>query len=97
MTVIPFPTRTARRYRGRVVTGVMASEGEQDEYVHSVAARLVAGEESALEEIYDRWSALVHTYALRALGDQHDAEEATQQVFISAWRSRSPSSPHDRR
>lgn len=93
MTVIPFPTRTARRYRGRVVTGVMASEGEQDEYVHSVAARLVAGEESALEEIYDRWSALVHTYALRALGDQHDAEEATQQVFISAWRSRHTLTP----
>lgn len=93
MTVIPFPTRTTRRYRGRVVTGVMASEGEQDEYVHSVAARLVAGEESALEEIYDRWSALVHTYALRALGDQHDAEEATQQVFISAWRSRHTLTP----
>jgi RNA polymerase sigma-70 factor (ECF subfamily) len=93
MTVIPFPTRTARRYRGRVVTGVMASEGEQDEYVHSVAARLVAGEESALEEIYDRWSALLHTYALRALGDQHDAEEATQQVFISAWRSRHTLTP----
>jgi len=93
MTVIPFPTRTARRYRGRVVTGVMAFEGEQDEYVHSVAARLVAGEESALEEIYDRWSALVHTYALRALGDPHDAEEATQQTFISAWRSRHTLTP----
>jgi RNA polymerase sigma-70 factor (ECF subfamily) len=75
-----------------VVTGV-AFEGEQDEYVRSVAARLVAGEDSALEEIYDRWSALVHTYALRALGDPHDAEEATQQVFISAWRSRHTLTP----
>ena len=93
MTVIAFPTRPGRRYGGRVVTGVMAFEGEQDEYVHSVAARLVAGEEAALEEIYDRWSALVHTYALRALGDPHDAEEATQQVFISAWRSRHTLTP----
>ncbi|CUR61244.1 RNA polymerase sigma factor [metagenome] len=93
MTVIAFPTRTGRRYGGRVVTGVMAFEGEQDEYVHSVAARLVAGDETALEEIYDRWSALVHTYALRALGDPHDAEEATQQVFISAWRSRHTLTP----
>ncbi|WP_374454792.1 RNA polymerase sigma factor [Nocardioides sp.] len=92
MTVVPFPTRTGRRYGDRVVTGV-AFEGEQDEYVRSVAARLVAGEESALEEIYDRWSALVHTYALRALGDPHDAEEATQQVFISAWRSRHTLTP----
>jgi RNA polymerase sigma-70 factor (ECF subfamily) len=93
MTVIAFPTRTTRRYRGRVVTGVMAFEGDQDEYVHSVAARLVAGDETALEEIYDRWSALVHTYALRALGNPHDAEEATQQVFISAWRSRHTLTP----
>ncbi len=71
----------------------MAFEDEQDEYVRSVAARLVAGEERALEEIYDRWSALVHTYALRALGDPHDAEEATQQAFISAWRSRHTLTP----
>lgn len=93
MTVIPFPTRSARRYGDGVVSGVMAFEGEQDEYVRSVAARLVAGEERALEEIYDRWSALVHTFALRALADPHDAEEATQQVFISAWRSRHTLTP----
>jgi RNA polymerase sigma-70 factor (ECF subfamily) len=93
MTVISFPARTARRYRDGVVTGVMAFEDEQDDDVRSVAARLVAGEERALEEIYDRWSALVHTYALRALGDPHDAEEATQQVFISAWRSRHTLTP----
>lgn len=93
MTVIAFPTRTGRRYGGRVVTGVMAFEDEQDDYVRSVSARLVAGEERALEEIYDRWSALVHTYALRALNDPHDAEEATQQAFISAWRSRHTLTP----
>jgi RNA polymerase sigma factor (sigma-70 family) len=93
MTVIAFPAPQGRRYGGGVVTGVMAFEGEQDEYVHSVATRLVAGEETALEEIYDRWSALVHTYALRALADVHDAEEVTQQVFISAWRSRHTLTP----
>ena len=45
----------------------MAFEDEQDAGVQALAARLVAGDEIALEEVYDRWSALVHTYALRAL------------------------------
>jgi len=75
-----------------VVTGVREYE-EQDDVVRSLAARLVRGDESALEVVYDRWSALVHTYALRALGDAHDAEDVTQQVFVSAWRSRHTLTP----
>ena len=69
MTIIPFPARAARRYGGPVVTEAMAFEDEQDAGVQALAARLVAGDETALEEVYDRWSALVHTYALRALRD----------------------------
>lgn len=75
-----------------MVTGVREFE-EQDDVVRSLAARLVEGDESALEVIYDRWSALVHTYALRALGDAHDAEDVTQQVFVAAWRSRHTLTP----
>ena len=69
MTIIPFSARAARRYGGPVVTEAMAFEDEQDAGVQALAARLVAGDEAALEEVYDRWSALVHTYALRALRD----------------------------
>jgi len=93
MTIIPFPAREPRRYGGPVVTEAMAFEDEQDDAVRSLAARLVAGEEAALEEVYDRWSALVHTYALRALRDSHDAEDVTQQVFVAAWRSRHTLTP----
>jgi DNA-directed RNA polymerase specialized sigma24 family protein len=93
MTIIPFPARSARRYGDPVVTQAMSLEDEQDDAVRALAARLVSGEEGALEEIYDRWSALVHTYALRALHDQHDAEDVTQQVFVSAWRSRHTLTP----
>ncbi|MBD3924817.1 RNA polymerase sigma factor [Nocardioides cavernae] len=71
----------------------MAFEDEQDAGVHALATRLVAGDETALEEVYDRWSALVHTYALRALRDSHDAEDVTQQVFVAAWRSRHTLTP----
>jgi RNA polymerase sigma-70 factor (ECF subfamily) len=68
-------------------------EDEQDDGVLSVATRLVEGDETALEEIYDRWSALVHTYALRVLHDAHDAEDVAQQVFVAAWRSRHTLTP----
>jgi RNA polymerase sigma-70 factor (ECF subfamily) len=71
----------------------MAFEDEQDESVHVLASRLVDGDETALEEVYDRWSSLIHTYALRALRDSHDAEDVTQQVFVAAWRSRHTLTP----
>jgi RNA polymerase sigma-70 factor (ECF subfamily) len=93
MTIIPFPARGTPRYGDPVTTGATAFEHEQDESVQSLASRLVAGDETALEEVYDRWSALVHTYALRVLRDPHDAEEVTQQVFVAAWRSRHTLTP----
>lgn len=93
MSTLAFPIPTPHRYGGAVLTGMREFEDERDEHVQSVATRLVAGDETALEEIYDRWSALVHTYALRALQDAHDADDVTQQVFVSAWRSRHTLTP----
>lgn len=86
------PDRRPARYVDRVVSGVTHVEEDADD-VRGLAARLVDGDETAVEAIFDRWSALVHTYALRALGDAHDAEEVTQQVFIAAWRSRHTLTP----
>jgi RNA polymerase sigma-70 factor (ECF subfamily) len=53
-----------------------------------VGARFSAGDEQAFALAYERWAGLVHGLACRALGQGQEAEDVTQQVFISAWQGR---------
>nr|WP_241681355.1 sigma-70 family RNA polymerase sigma factor [Pseudactinotalea terrae] len=53
-----------------------------------LAASFREGDPGAVREAYDRWSPLVHTLALRALGEHTEAEDLTQHVFVEAWRTR---------
>jgi RNA polymerase sigma factor (sigma-70 family) len=57
--------------------------GEQE-----LAERFLAGDERALAWLYERTAGLVLGLASRALGPGADAEDVTQQVFISAWNGR---------
>jgi RNA polymerase sigma-70 factor, ECF subfamily len=50
--------------------------------------RFAAGDERALAWAYERLAGLVHGLACRVLGPGADAEDVTQQVFISAWNTR---------
>lgn len=54
----------------------------------AVARAFAAGEESALEDLYRDLSPLIYSMAMRALGSEPDAEDVTQQTFVSAWRGR---------
>jgi RNA polymerase sigma-70 factor, ECF subfamily len=62
----------------------MIDDRTQDE---AYLRRLQAREESALEQLYDRYGALAFTVAWRILGDRHQAEDVVQDVFLSIWRN----------
>jgi RNA polymerase sigma-70 factor, ECF subfamily len=46
-----------------------------------------SGKESAMAQLYDRYSAIVYSVALRVLGDTGAAEDVLQEVFIQLWRN----------
>jgi len=47
---------------------------------------LSEGEVEALERLYDRYSSLVFSIAVRVLTDRQLAEDVTQEVFLRLWR-----------
>ena len=53
--------------------------------------RLKAGDQDALEAIFNLYSVKLYNVALRILGDAADTEEVIQDVFWTAWFHRSTS------
>lgn len=52
----------------------------------ALIARIRAGDESAMGELYDRYSGVVYGVALRVLADTTAAEDVLQEVFLQLWR-----------
>ena len=49
--------------------------------------RVRRGDEQAMAELYDRFSAVVYSAALRVLTDPSAAEDVLQDVFVQLWRN----------
>ena len=52
----------------------------------TIEQRFVAGDESALKDIFDEHASLVVNICRRTVGG--DAEDVAQQVFVAAWKGR---------
>jgi RNA polymerase sigma factor (sigma-70 family) len=49
--------------------------------------RVAGGEETALAELYDRFSRVTYGLAVRVLRDRALAEDAVQDAFLTVWRT----------
>lgn len=58
-----------------------------------LATAFATGGETTFSAVYSRWSPLVYSTARRVLVDPHEASDVTQEVFVSAWRSRTGFDP----
>jgi RNA polymerase sigma factor (sigma-70 family) len=72
----------------RAVDPVPALGGAAEPDDQEVGRRFAAGDEQALAWAYERWAGQVHGMAVRAFGPGPDAEDVTQQTFVSAWTGR---------
>ncbi len=60
---------------------------DEEEAPSTLSLRFAAGDPTALEAMYAEHGALVHSFCRRSL-DPARAADATQDVFLAAWRSR---------
>ena len=70
--------------RDTVAVTPTATAPEDDAFL---LTRVHAGEESAMALLYDRYSRLVYSVALRVLRDVPSAEDVMQEVLMQVWRT----------
>jgi RNA polymerase sigma-70 factor (ECF subfamily) len=51
-----------------------------------LAARLAAGDDHALADVFDRLAPVVYGAALRVLGEDSAAQDVAQDVFVELWK-----------
>ncbi len=76
--------RTDRKAGEIRVSGTQAPNHKNDA---ALVARLRAGDQSAMADLYDRYSGVVYGVALRVLANTTAAEDVVQEVFLQLWRN----------
>ena len=85
--------RRRSRYVGMVATDagglpVTPEASESNDAFAAAEAMWCRGDEAALAAAYQAHSSLIYTYCRRSLSDPDAAADCTQDVFVSAWRSK---------
>lgn len=76
--------RVLLRTEAMRVSGTQVSNRKDEA---ALIERIRAGDESAMTDLYDRYSGIVYGVALRVLGDAAAAEDVLQEVFLQLWRN----------
>jgi RNA polymerase sigma-70 factor (ECF subfamily) len=66
------------------VSGTQAPNHKDDA---ALIARIRAGDQSAMADLYDRYAGVVYGVALRVLASTAAAEDVVQEVFLQLWRN----------
>jgi RNA polymerase sigma-70 factor, ECF subfamily len=66
------------------VSGTQAPNQKDD---GALIARIRVGDQSAMADLYDRYSGVVYGVALRVLANTTAAEDVVQEVFLQLWRN----------
>jgi len=73
--------------RGRMAAMAGGARNPDDaELDAAIVGRMVAGDESALGALYDRWVDAVMALVARIVRDEPEAEEVVEAVFWQAWQ-----------
>ena len=75
-------TPGGRERASRTPAGGRGSDPADEQIIR----RVVAGDQRALGELYDRWSKQAFSLARRVCADEGLAEDVVQEVFIAFWR-----------
>jgi RNA polymerase sigma-70 factor (ECF subfamily) len=70
-------------YRDTGVLNIPPSSAEDDSVL---LARVQRGDEQAMASLFDRYSKVVYSVALRVLRDPAAAEDVLQEIFMQVWR-----------
>ena len=59
----------------------------QQDHDYQCVLKLRSGDPGALEDLYDRYTPLLYSVAMRILRSATDAEDAVQQAWVQVWKS----------
>ncbi len=86
MLMMQSPTMSEKPVPSPRPTPAEAKEAERSRD-RGLMKRVVAGDQSALEELMTKWNRPVYSLAMRILRNQELAEEVAQDVFLKVWKN----------